>query len=313
MRRRHPALVVLLACVALLAGRAADAQNPPRPHPLLALLALTPDAPFVSRGAPFLRYTDYRALREAGLSATCPPGESDERDWFAELPAQPSFALARLGFNPLAVERALAFGESPASGVILEGEFDAAAISAALDARGYTQRDEQGILIAQPPGGPRREQIAQAGRYLMMTLKATLLDDLVNAYIGYQQSLYSEPAVLALAEALAHQPGELLSAAFFDAGRLPRSLAAIVQRRSGGPAALAVYRDGGQGVTLLALVEGDRNGARWAARTLARRLRDGGAVVQAPTVYQGAGGYFVALARARAQQVSGGAPTLCAL
>src|SRR5690606_24564271 len=302
-------VAILILCVSWLAtsahGQELTSGRFMRPHPLLSLLALTPDEPFAVRGTPFLRYTDFSAIRRLPARAS---------DCSGNAAFDPAALYAPPGIDPRQIERALLFGDPPANGLILEGDFEPEALAHALHASGYTQRDEQGILLLQPEpdagnSGDRRDSVALAGRYLLRTPKPSLLDELVNAYIGYRQSLFTRPGVLVLAQELSRRTGDMLRAAVFFAGALPPGLPklATTEGDGNGLVALAQYRDGAAWMTALALVYDARDSARVAARMLAdeleNRMRHHTALwIEAPVVYEDSSGdYFVALARVRHQ------------
>ena len=249
-----------------------------------------------------------------------------------------------VGFDLFDIDRALTFGKPPARGVILQGEFDAPAIEEAYSARGYTagqnngvvllQRDDgesgaaidvSGINLANPFGGQigRREPLAATREYLLSTSNDALFDDMVSSYVGYAQSLYTRPELVAAAEAVSIGHGDLLQALFYD----PETVGApspdtrnITTRYGPLPAysvaVVADLQDGPDQIALVALVYENEDKARAAAAELTDRLGDfpnltarmrepaiaqePNATLEAPNVYFSPGtGLYVALASVR--------------
>lgn len=155
MRRRS--FLALAASLALLhpRGPALAAQTPAAvagDAGLLPLLRLLPDGPLGETG---LKYADYAAQRAAlGIADT---GEDIDPDaWTAAMgssvmipnamavPVDPMWREG-LGFDLRDVDRMVDRGPSDASILLLAGRFDAATLTAAWEAGGYTPVDTGGV------------------------------------------------------------------------------------------------------------------------------------------------------------------------
>lgn len=265
---------------------------------------------------------------------------------------------ARVGFDVFDIDRAIVVGQPPAMGTILEGDFDVDAVTEAYLARDYaagqnngvvllssadgapgTTIDFDGIDLAIPFGGPlgRREPIAVTDEFILNSPNDGLLDAMVNAYVGYRPSLYTQPDLVAAAEALTTGQGQLLQALFLN----PLDVAfpgidpvliltpdidteTLMDANPHGYGPLPLYsavvmadlQDGVDQVAMLALVYDDEATARAAADELTARLADypirrsqnptpmvelvDGAHLGKPNVYYSPGtGKYVALASVR--------------
>ncbi len=249
-----------------------------------------------------------------------------------------------VGFDLFDVDRALTFGRPPAQGRILQGRYDAPAIEAAHVERGYVagqnngvvllQRgdgepgnaiDVQGINLANPFGGEigRMQPLAVTAEYLLSTPNDTLFDQMVNSYVGYAQSLYTRPELVAAAEAVSIGHGELLQALFYNpagVGVSPADTGNVTDAYGPLPAyqaaVVADLQDGHDQIALIALVYENEATARAAAAELtdrvaaypnvAARMREPAislepnATVEEANVYYSPGtGLYVALASVR--------------
>jgi hypothetical protein len=144
-------------------------------NPLLQMLARIPDSPSARE---YLTYVDYRALIAARpgapvitssqqLAALVDSKSKDGRLVMAALYGLKSgptfFANAVLpagsksqevvGFDLFAIQRAAEFGKPPDLGDVLEGDFDAQAVTAAHEKRGYTATDVNGLTLLCPAAG----------------------------------------------------------------------------------------------------------------------------------------------------------------
>lgn len=249
---------------------------------------------------------------------------------------------ALVGFDIFDIDRALLMGEAPDYGVVLQGDFDVEAVTEAFLARGYTAGQNNGVVLlnradgepgsaidfqnidpANPFGGPlgRREPVAVTATYLLNSPGDALLEAMVNAYVGYRPSLYTQPDLTAAAEALSVGQGQLLQAQFLNPADVATPMSAEAAPDNGyGPlppyqlAVLADLEDGADQVALVALVYDDEATARTAAEELSARLPVfshpnthrplielvEGAHVAEPNVYYSPGtGNYVALASVR--------------
>lgn len=149
---------LLLLTLMLLVGSLAHAQDD-APHPLLDLLARTPN------GAEFVSYTDYAAMERGGLEPLNVQNFQEDvldgpqqdlwigRSFRLRTGLQLSFLFSAgempdvMGFDFLAVDRALLFNLPPDQGIILQGAFDEAAVEAAYAARDYMPTEIGGQAI----------------------------------------------------------------------------------------------------------------------------------------------------------------------
>ncbi|MCZ7539810.1 MAG: hypothetical protein M5U29_07870 [Anaerolineae bacterium] len=124
------------------------------------------DAVPADSGWATVRYTDYAALYEAeGITKLRDFGNVDLLMTAVPLPgmmmrlaagpealsyvfASTGQMAAAVGFEWLLdVDRSLEFGDPPGVGLLLGGDFDAAAIGAALQARDFSQADVSGVTV----------------------------------------------------------------------------------------------------------------------------------------------------------------------
>lgn len=308
----------------LLPGASALAQEDPPPPPLLAMLAGVPeDAVPADSGWATVRYTDYVALYEAeGITKLRDFGNLDLLMAAVPLPgmmirlaAGPEalsyvFASAgqmgrTVGFEWLLdVDRSLEFGDPPSVGLLLGGDFDTAAIGAALQARDFSQADVSGVTVwhrfddlaisvaDRDPADPFGGHLGAAARIALLPdmLANARSWPLINGVIGAAQgelpSLADDPAYRALAGAIAAPDGLLIQALFFDGAALgavpgdPASPGVTPPAADLGPllpyalAVLADRQEGNDQVHLIGLVYADAPTAQAAADVLAGRIAD---------------------------------------
>lgn len=130
---------------------------------------------------------------------------------------------AAVGFTLFDIRREATFGQPPAPGVVLEGEFDSGKIEAALADRGFTAEQVAGVEVwcgpagcdeglnvnvenrqpANPFGGSmgRQEPLYVSDSLLMNSADVSRLAEMVEAYQGNESSLADNPDYRALAEA----------------------------------------------------------------------------------------------------------------
>jgi hypothetical protein len=170
MRNRIRLLLVL--AVTLIAGIApVAAQDAALDNPLLEMLALVPNIPpsreslsyvnyralFQSRpGAPLLtsaedfdRIMAERSDQRALLTSTF-QGISAGPYWYSSTYPYADEMPEMVGFHLFDIEQAIEFQNNIA--VILKGNFENAAVTAALLRRGYTQSDLEGLTLLCPEG-----------------------------------------------------------------------------------------------------------------------------------------------------------------
>lgn len=314
----------LALLLVLLPGASAFAQDDSPPSPLLTLLAGVPQSaiPADSRWTA-VRYTDYAALSESeGITKLRDFGNLDLLKTAVPLPG----ILMRLAAGPEAlsylfasagqmaaavgfewvfdVDRSLEFGDPPDMGLLLDGDFDAAAIGAALGARDFSQADVSGVTvwhrfddlaisvadrdIADPFGGHlgAAARIALLPDMLANARSWPLINGIIGAAQGDLPSLADVPAYRALAGAITAPDGLLIQALFFNGAALgavpgdPASPGVTVPAANLDPlppytlVALADRQAGNDQVHLIALVYADTPTAQAAADVLAGRIAD---------------------------------------
>ncbi len=256
-----------LLCTTLLAfllgATTALAQDgDPLDHPLFDLLAAVP-APATDEELESLRFLDYLDMRatEQALGAVTPESwalfealDDDQRAlWFAGAQRWAPISTGYLngftsfgketreavGFDPFEVDRLAAFGQPPATSLLLEGRFDPDAIAASFEARDYAAADlPQSLLLRRADGeddmtldlrsrNPANPLGGQLGRKEpLAVLSDTLLANapiweqtvaLAEAFESRRPSLFEDDDYRAAAEALVLSEGapELLIQAQF--------------------------------------------------------------------------------------------------
>ncbi len=316
-------LVLLVVGIAPAAGQDGESQ----PQPLLAMLAMVPDNDLVQgQGWAGVRYVDFQALytaegveemrvsqgTQALLDNVPLPG------MLARLVAAPdalNYVFAGVdrmqqvvGFEWIAsVNRSLEYGAPPYTALILDGTFDADAISAALSGRGFEETDVSGVPVwnrfedeemnlrdvepADPFGGRlgKAARIAILPGHLANSAYWDMTKGIIAAVQGEQPSLADNPNYRALADAITAPDGLLLQALFFglaDIGLIPGDpLAALSGQGAEDPTAaygplmpyaLAVLADRQEGqdqVHLIGLVYPNADVAGPAAEEVANRIQ----------------------------------------
>jgi hypothetical protein len=254
------ALGLLTAALPVAAQEATPPVTPEQP-PLLEMLALVPAVPEAIAGTPFIGYIDYEAIEQAregvpvfqnwaAFNDSLEDMDDSARLWMQNsmrIVTGPDFYLRYLrqyatmedlvGFDVFDIDRALVLGQPPARGIILQGDFDAEAVTEAYVARDYATGQNNGVVllnrgdgepgltqslqtrdVANPFGGElgRQEPIAVTDEYILNSPNDALLDAMVNAFVGYRRSLYTAPEIAAAAEAVSIGQGQLLQALFLN-------------------------------------------------------------------------------------------------
>ncbi|MCC7208027.1 MAG: hypothetical protein IT323_12020, partial [Anaerolineae bacterium] len=265
-------LVLFMLCALVLGGPAtASAQDDDSEVPFMEMLAAVPREAAADQG--LITYADYHALINARPGSFV-PRDMTEFDT-ANQQDDPRFPVLMaalnglgtgmsglvevfridgmreaVGFDFFTVQRALEFGQPPAAGNILQGDFDPAAIGAALTARGFTEQPvegvEGGLLWCSVDGCEAGRQISvrdrnpadpfggQMGRKqpLMFAPPDMLLssasNDVVQAMFASQQSpddasILSLPEYRAAAEAITAR-GALLQAVIAPAALITEGM-----------------------------------------------------------------------------------------
>jgi hypothetical protein len=330
MMRSGTVFALLLILLVLLTPALADEEpdEEPAAHPLAGMLALVPQTAVASSPME-IAYVDYHTLEAAaGIER---PGAIDRDDedamvWlFAlrRLATGPTFMQylvshgpetpEAVGFDWLAVDRAILFGMPPTGSLILSGDpaalTDVDAIGAAFAARGYesekiddailwrhAERDGLEIdLVNRNPANPfggdlgRREPLALLPGFLLSSPSDESVRAMLAAAGDPSSSLAARPDFAAIAEALG-QDESLIQALFYsprDLGLMPGDpFAALEEEGLPDPtagygalppytlAALADLHDAdGNDVHIIALTYLDADRAASAAAELADRLR----------------------------------------
>lgn len=245
IRKLIPIALVLVAVLPVGAQDEADAS-----HPLLELLAFVPDT---EAARSELYYADIRTSAETVLGET---QDSSQEAWEALgypdmwvgwIPdALPPFRVNLMtmiddsgqstGIDVTTVERTVFFGQPPATGLILQGDFDDEAIVAAFTAETHElqPRDDVTLMcsvdgcddglatnpaqrnLANPFGGQlgRREPIALLDGLIFNSADIATVEAMLSAWDGNALSLADSPDYQA-AVLVAAERGMMRQAAFF--------------------------------------------------------------------------------------------------
>jgi hypothetical protein len=156
-----------------------------------------------------------------------------------------------VGFDPMAIDRQVAYGSPPATGLVLAGDFDPAAIGAALSARGFVSEPTDGDAIlwcspdgcdagmemdlagrepADPFGGRlgRRQPLAVSDSVLVSSADLATVEASLEAASGSTPSLADDPAWASAAGALAGEGATLIQATFVPGSLLLVDPAALL-------------------------------------------------------------------------------------
>lgn len=308
----------ILVAVSLSAGL--HAEDDVAVSQLHAMLEYVPSAAAsIESGWATVRFVDFEALFESeGLSLFRELGSVDLLMESVPLgrilsriiagPEALAYAIHRagrmtelVGFEWLLdVDRSLEFGDPPDLGLLLAGEFDVEAIAAALESRGFSVADVEGVpvwhrfddfavsIAARDPADPFGGNLGAAARVALLpdTLANArswqLIEDIVSAALATEPSLAEDPAYRALTEAITGPDGMLIQALFFPGAAL-RSAGGSTQTDreptdeldplpAFSVAVLADRQEGGDQVHLIALACVDEATASTAADVLARRV-----------------------------------------
>jgi len=310
----------MLVAGALGVGIGLHGQDAPATSALQALLSYVPsEAALVESGWATVRFVDYGALFESeGLSLFRALGDVDFL--MSAVPLGP--ILSRIAAGPealmylfagagqmedvvgfewlLDVDCSLEFGDPPGIGLLLGGSFDAVGIGVALENRGFSLGEIEGVPVwhrfddlaisvaardvADPFGGHlgAAARIALFPDALGNARAWSLIEAMISAGQSTRPSLADDPIYEALAEAVAEPGGLLIQALFFSAtalrvpgsgeptGQEPTDKADVLPLYLG--AVLADRQEGDDQIHLIALVCADEPTALDAADVLARRL-----------------------------------------
>lgn len=293
-------LIVLLILCSLTLGLVGTvlAQDPATVSPFLTMLGSVPRE--AAGGMNLISYADYVALVNARPGGYWPQNRLEfDSGRQADDPRHPVLMAAlnglgagmsnliqvfqlegmreAVGFDFFTVHRTLEFGQPPSMGDILQGDFDPAAIGAALTAREFTQEEQDDVTLWCSPAGcteglkqnlternPADPFGGQLGRKQPLafvppdTLLSSASYDVVQAMLASQQSpdedsILSLPEYRAAAEAITAR-GTLLQAVIIP----PDALFAEPAGKGGVPryelAVFAHIRDEEDVLTLVGLV-----------------------------------------------------------
>ena len=259
--RKRILLLALILIVGIVPTSAQDQSNP-----LLDLLARVPDAPAAHE---YLSYADYQAIFASYPGATRPTSYQDftdltaDRDGasqavmgalmsinsgpqlFQNLTSSGDEVAATMGFDLFNIDRALEYGNPPASVTLIEGDFDPAVVIAAHEARGFTASETNGLTLLCGADGcdqglhVNRENVNQAnifGGQLGRSQPTLVGDHLIassasidainltaSAISGDSDSLADQPDYRAAAEAITAN-GTLTQAYLITPETIPQSV-----------------------------------------------------------------------------------------
>ena len=298
------------------------AQDDPSVSQLNAMLPYVPsEFALIENGWAMIRFVDYEALFESeGLTLFRALGSVDFL-----LNAVPLGAiLSRIAAGPealrylftsvgqmaevvgfewlLDVDQSLEFGDAPAVGLLLGGEFNAVKIGTTLESRGFSSKDIQGVAVwhrfddsaisieARDVADPFGGHLGAAARIALLPDAVgnartwPLIEAIIAASESTQPSLADDPTYRALAEAVSQSDGLLIQALLFSGTAL---------RLAGDPAhtgeeskedldslppysgaVLADRQEGDDQVALIGLVFADEATALSAAEVLVRRVEE---------------------------------------
>ncbi len=273
---RKITLMFLLSALLVMPLQAQDSEA----NPLLRLLALIPNSPDARQT--MISYADYRALESIRGIDTPTKQDFDDRtdlggQWIAAtmglsggMPLQNLFLFFEdmpdlVGFSFFDIDRTMVFGEPPSMGNILEGDFDAERIGAALSARDFTENDFDGVpvwcgangcengvetdLANRNPGNPfggdlgRSEPVGVVSDSLLVNSASDgVVRTLINTYQGEFRSLADTDDYAAIAEALA-DTGTIAQALFLNPQELSLSDPAILLGANASPEQIEAIRE----------------------------------------------------------------------
>lgn len=175
---RSSVLSIMLVVIAVALPVSAQ-SSAPDDHPLLQMLALVPDTP---EAREWLNYADYRAMEAARGIETPTAADFENRTDLADIWIAASTGLSTgmelnyfqnyltdmprlVGFSFFDIDQSMTFGQPPAMGTILKGNFDPAQIAEAYSAREFTSTQvADATLWCGPDGCESGFNIDLAGR-----------------------------------------------------------------------------------------------------------------------------------------------------
>lgn len=242
-------LVVMLGALMIFPTTAQDESDP-----LLDMLAFVPDTPETLAAAPLFSYVDYRAVEstrgiETPTARDFANGTELSGLWMAAMNGVASGLPMNyfmqyvegmpdaVGFSWFDIDRALTFGQPPAMGKVVAGDFDAEAVGAAFAARGFTETTESGATVwcgpdgcdsgqqldlkarnpANPFGGElgRNEPVALLPGYILNSAAYTVLQAIIETQQDTSPSLAENPYIRAAAHTIGEK-GTLRQTQFFN-------------------------------------------------------------------------------------------------
>lgn len=248
----HRILSVFLSAILLIVLPIHAQDDPP---PILEILALVPD----TARAYFVGYSDIRAAELARPGAAQPESFADLMElndaddpaaalWLGALPPSGLTAINYLfaagadmpdvmGFDFMAIDRAVTFGEAPAKADIYMGDFDQEAVDAALTGQGFVADELDGFPLwcsaegcdagsrvnvqgrnpANLFGGELglQQPIVLTGDSLYSSRDYRVVEAITERANGEKRSLAEVPEYQTAVEAMTTTPDTLLRQAYF--------------------------------------------------------------------------------------------------
>lgn len=239
-------LLTLIALLVMMPAAGQEDADDAADIPLLETLALVPADALADERTPLISYADYAEMVIArGMTRPTTDDFLDRTEtsalWIGMTGGliagmQLSYFFVQVeemepltGFSWMQIDRSLTFGDPPAMGLILGGEFDTDAITAAYTARDYTPSsagDEVTVWCsaggcdgssmdirnrnpADPFGGElgRSQPVAVMPDFVASSPEFALVRNIVDAYTGTEPSLADNAGVYAAAQAMASTGG----------------------------------------------------------------------------------------------------------
>lgn len=265
--------VLLIVVMLSFGGAPTFAQPAENESPLLQMLAKIPDT---AGARSYFSYVDYRALLAARPDM---PAITSSEQFYSLLKGKteesrlllatlygiqrgPAFFTQYLllsedmpklvGFDDFTIERAIEFGNPPEQGDVLEGDFDAKAITDAHAQRDYVDSDLNGLSLlcptagcdtgmqtnliqrdeANPFGGNlgRSQPVLVGDRLVASSPSIDVVNAIAGAVVDPNTSLADQPDYVAAAEAITTN-GALLQAYFINPTDVGSVMSAIPTNR----------------------------------------------------------------------------------
>lgn len=249
----HLILLTLIVMLVVVPAAGQEEADDAADIPLLETLALVPADALEDTYPPLISYADYAEIVIARnmtrpTAADFLNGTENSALWIGvtgglSTGMELSYFFVQIeemepltGFSWMQIDRSLTFGNVPSAGLILGGEFNRDAITAAYTARDYTSSSAgddvtvwcsaggcDGSLMdignrnpANPFGGElgRSQPVAVMPDFVASSADFAVVRNIVDAYTGAEPSLADNAAVYAAAQAMA-STGGIRQALFF--------------------------------------------------------------------------------------------------